>query len=245
MPNLCLEIAYEGSRYLGWQKTKMGPSIEQSLEIVLSQILQEKISLQAASRTDAGVHAEGQIVNFKTSQELSLPTLLRALQSLLPKDISAKKLSLVPDHFHPTLDNKGKEYHYRVYLGPTQPPFERHLSWHLPYSLNVQAIEQAIPHLIGTHDFAAFCNKRHDLPEETIRTLTSITCNFTPPLLTFSVKGENFLYKMVRNIVGTLVYIGAQKIPVDSIPLILKSKNRTLAGITAPAHGLFLKKIYY
>lgn len=245
MPNLCLEVAYEGTHYLGWQKTKMGPSIEGVLETVLQQVLQEEVTLQAASRTDAGVHAEGQIVNFKTTHLPPYDSLLRALQGLLPKDIAVKKVSLVPEAFHPTLDNKGKEYHYRLYLGPIHPPFERHISWHWPYPLDLSLIQQAIPPFLGTHDFAAFCNQRHGLPTETVRTLYAIDCLHTPPLLTFSLKGENFLYKMARNIVGTLVYIGCGKLDPHSIPFTLKAKDRTLAGITAPAHGLCLKNIFY
>jgi tRNA pseudouridine38-40 synthase len=241
-----LIIAYDGTAYLGWQKTKMGPSIEETLENVLRTILQEDISLQAASRTDAGVHAAGQVASFYTTRHPNLYKLHRALNGLLPQDISVQSIEQVDEAFHPTLQNTGKEYHYHLCLAPIQLPFNRPYSWHVRLPLDVKLMQEGASLLIGTHDFAAFCNNRYGLPKNTVRTLHSI--DFVPSSnqnLQVIVKGESFLYKMVRNLVGTLVYVGSGKLNVDSIPLIIKGQDRTQGGITAPAHGLSLHKVYY
>ena len=160
MSNIRLTLSYLGTLYLGWQKTRMGPSIEEALEKALSQILQESISLQAASRTDAGVHAEGQVVNFFTKQEkLDLKRLQKSLNGLLPKEISVIDISFAPDPFHPTLDVLGKEYHYHLCCSTVQLPFYRHVSWHFPYLLDLQKMQDAAQLLVGKHDFSAFCNE--------------------------------------------------------------------------------------
>jgi tRNA pseudouridine38-40 synthase len=241
-----LTLAYDGTAYLGWQKTKMGPSIEEALESTLRRLLQEDIQLEAASRTDAGVHARGQIACFHTSKTFPLGKLQHALNGLLPKDISILKIEEVTDDFHPTLHAQGKEYHYHICLGKVQLPFFRSRSWHFTPPLNLSSMQEASGALVGTHDFAAFCNNRYGLPSDTIRSVTAI--NFqpvNPERLIIIVKGKSFLYKMVRNIVGTLVYVGCGKLTPDSIPLILNEKKRPLAGITAPAHGLILDSVYY
>jgi len=244
--NIKLIVAYDGTRYLGWQKTKEGPSIEEYLEKVLSQILQETISLQAASRTDAGVHAEGQVVNFFTSQDLDFKQLLKSVNSLLPSDISVVEMSKRPLTFHPTLDCKGKEYHYFVCNKIFQLPFQRHFSWHFPYPLNFSLMEKACSFFVGVHDFSSFCNERSLLKRDAIREIYHCGIEILPEeRLQFVLKGNHFLYKMVRNIVGTLIYVGCGKISLESIPHILLSKDRAQAGVSAPAHGLVLKKVFY
>src|SRR3569832_1557498 len=156
MKNIKLVLAYDGTAYLGWQKTEMGPSIEEELLKVLEQILQHPVKLQAASRTDAGVHAEGQVVNFFT--EKNTDRLLRGCNGLLPEDIRVLKVEEMPDRFHPTLGATGKEYHYSVCLGPTQLPFQRKFSWHFVKPVDVQKMREAAQFLIGRHDFSALTN---------------------------------------------------------------------------------------
>ncbi len=242
--NVRLILAYDGTHYLGWQKTHAGPSIEGVLETILSQILQEEIVLQAASRTDAGVHAEGQVVNFRIRQCVDLKKLHYSLNRLLPKDISTLHLEEAPAHFHPTLDALGKEYHYYLCNSSKQLPFHRHFSWHFPYPLDLNKLRQGAALLLGTHDFAAFCNKTEK--KETVRTLTALEIVELPyRRLKISIQGDRFLYRMVRNLVGTLAHIGCNKLPLDSIPLLLQQKKRADAGITAPAHGLTLHKINF
>ncbi len=243
MRNIKLVVAYDGTDYLGWQKTKEGPSIEADVQQALEQILQHPISLQAASRTDAGVHAEGQIVNFFTPHTIDSSRLQKSLNGLLDEHISILHIEEMPSEFHPTLDCLGKEYHYHLCLGPYQLPQYRHYSWHYTYPLDIPQMEQAASLLTGVHDFSAFTSEPQ---EDNEREVFSIEIDhLSPHRLQIRVSGNRFLYKMVRSIVGTLVYVGCGKIAPEQIPAIIASKDRRLAGVTAPAHGLMLKKVFY
>jgi tRNA pseudouridine38-40 synthase len=247
MNNVALKLTYDGSSFLGWQKTVMGPSIEGALESCLAQILQETISLQAASRTDRGVHAEAQWVNFICKKKIDLQKLKRSLNALLPTSIRVLAAQAVPDCFHPTLHVLHKEYHYHVTQGTCQLPRDRFFFWHVPCLLHMEAMEKACQYLIGEKDFTSFCNFRKNLcyPDK-IRKIERVEIykNSEKKLL-FVLEGKHFLYKMVRNIVGTLIYVGMGKLFPEMIPEIINSKSRNRAGMTAPAHGLTLKKIYY
>lgn len=248
LQNIKLTVAYDGTAYLGWQKTAMGSSIEQMLEQSLSQILQEQVTLQAASRTDAGVHATGQIVNFFTEkQNIQLKALQIGLNALLPKDISVLNVEVANGSFHPTVDCLSKEYHYHLCYHSAQLPQHRFYSWHFPRHFDINLMRQAASLLIGEHDFSAFCNfKKNSTYAHYIRNVSSIHLVELPDSrLRFEIRGNNFLYKMVRNLVGTLVYVGCGKIDVKAIPDIIESKQRPQAGVTAPAHGLCLQKVYY
>jgi len=245
--NVKMIIAYDGTCYLGWQKTRMGMSIEEVLQECLEKILQEKISLQAASRTDAGVHAEGQVVNFFTTKKISNERLKLSLNSLLPKDIAILHVENASADFHPTLDCIGKEYHYHLCFGSVQYPRHRFYSWHFPQELNADNMRQAAASLIGEHDFSAFCNfKKNAAYSNYIRQIQDIEILELPQKrLCIKIRGNHFLYKMARNIAGTLVYVGCGKLSLEDLPEILGSKKRTLAGMTAPAHGLALHKVLF
>lgn len=242
----CL-VAYDGTHYLGWQKTEMGPSIEQTLEEVFVQILQHPVQLDAASRTDAGVHARGQVVCFSLQKpNLDLTKLRKSANALLPEDIAILSMEKAVPEFHPTLDCTGKEYIYQVCLGDAQSPFYRFFSWHFPYSIDHGAIQKACQLIIGTHDFSTFCNERKLWTKDTVRTI--FTCSWEQideERYQIRISGNNFLYRMVRNVAGTLLYIGCGKIPLESLNEIMKGKDRTLAGVTAPALGLTLNKVFY
>jgi tRNA pseudouridine38-40 synthase len=240
--NFRLTLAYDGTPFLGWQKTAMGPSIEETLEGVLVQILQHPVQLQAASRTDAGVHARGQVVNFFSPTALSCARLLQSINGLLPNTIVLRDITEAPFPFHPTLDALEKEYHYTLCLSPLQLPFDRTFSWHVPFPLNLDAMAAASLLLTGTHDFAAFSNER---TEDTIRTLSKVTPHLTDTSLTLTVRGNRFLYRMVRNLVGTLVAIGRGQIIPTDLPAIFQSRDRRRAGMTAPPHGLSLEEVAY
>ncbi|HSX04404.1 MAG TPA: tRNA pseudouridine(38-40) synthase TruA [Rhabdochlamydiaceae bacterium] len=245
MKNIKATVAYAGTHYLGFQKTKEGPSIEESLEKALAQILRKEVRIQAASRTDRGVHAQGQVIHFFTEVE-NLSALKKSVQAVLPKDIALLSLEFASADFHPTLDCHSKEYHYFICNSPFQLPFYRDLSWHYPYSLDLELIRKAAKMLHGAHDFSAFSNQKLEDPESGVREIYSLTAEALPQSrMQISVIGNRFLYKMVRTIVGTLVYIGQGKIPLESLPLILQSRDRTQAGVTAPAKGLFLHKVNY
>jgi len=229
-------IAYEGTQYFGWQKTISGPSIQEELEKALLRITAEKTTPEAASRTDRGVHAAGQVIQFALETPLEIPALQKALNAVLPTDI--RILHLSPKTFHPTLDAIGKEYHYKISPVPVQDPTERFYSWHLRFPLDLDSMKQAAAHFIGTHDFTSFANEEEKDPICTIQSL-----NILPTLI--QIQGNRFLYKMVRNLVGTLVHIGCGKLSPDSIPSILASRDRKQAGPTAPAHGLYLHQVFY
>lgn len=246
MNNIKLVLAYFGSSFLGWQKTKIGPSIEEALEKALEQILQHKVKLQAASRTDAGVHAEGQVVNFFLQKPFCLNRLQRSLNSLLPKEISVLSVEAMPTDFHPTLDCQKKEYWYHICNTAIQLPFFRETSWHFPYPLRIDLMRDCFQYLVGTHDFSAFCNERKLWNRTPICHMETIEI-IALPQQRFRIQliGDRFLFRMARNIVGTLVYVGCGKLLIDMIPSILSNKKRSKAGITAPAHGLVLKRVFF
>lgn len=246
--NIILIVAYDGTPYLGWQKTSMGPSVEDILQKTIEKILQQPITLQAASRTDAGVHALGQVVNFIwDTPKISLPQLQRSLNGLLPNDISILKIDEAPPSFHPTLDCQGKEYHYYICNSSFQLPQFRLYSWHYFYPLDISLMQEAASVLLGEHDFATFCNqKKNENYSHTTRHLTQLDLiSLEGSRMRFEITGNHFLYKMVRNLVGTLAYVGCGKIRVDELLPILISKNRSTAGVTAPAHGLHLAKVLF
>lgn len=227
-------ICYDGSLYFGWQKTQTGPSIQEELEKALFHISGETILPEAASRTDRGVHARGQVIQFAMQKQFEPYRLVKALNATLPPDI--RILQIEPLQFHPTLDAMGKEYHYHLCREPVQDPTQRLYSWHFPFPLNERIMETEAQKLIGTHDFTSFANEPEKNP---ICTLTSIRFDGS----SFFIRGNRFLYKMVRNLVGTLIYIGCGKL--DEVEPILAFRDRKKGGITAPAHGLYLHQVFY
>lgn len=246
--NYKLLVAYDGTGYKGWQRTEAGPSIEEYLQKAIETVFQHPVKLQAASRTDAGVHAEGQVVNFISPKEIhSLKQLPVRLNRLLPKDITVLCFMEADFHFHPTTSAKGKIYHYHLCLSPIQSPHRRLYSWHCYSPLNLALMRQAAEQLQGTRDYSAFCNfhtnsryqhfEREVLRIEIVETGENQLC--------IVVEGRSFLYKMVRNLVGTIVNIGQEKIAIEQLETIIAGKDRRCAGPSAPAHGLFLKEVYY
>jgi tRNA pseudouridine38-40 synthase len=239
-------LTYEGTRYLGWQKTSFGPTIQGEVEKALSLLLRKETFVEAASRTDGGVHARGQVIHFFTESDIEVGRFLRSVNALLPKDIALLHLEQAADDFHSTLDALYKEYHYLLSIGPAQPPFDRFFSWHVPQPLDISAMQDCAHCLLGEHDFSAFCNERQLLEVDPVCQLHGL---FVEKLNDFQMRirtiGNRFLYRMVRNLVGTLVYVGRGKIPVSGLPGILQAKMRASAGVTAPAHGLVLERIVY
>ncbi len=250
MRNIKLILAYDGREFLGWQKTPMGPSIEDALQCVLEQILQHPTPLQAASRTDAGVHATGQVINFFTSKlRVDLQRLKKSLNALLPKSLVVRAIEESPFSFHPTLDCVKKEYRYFICRGETQAPPHRFYSWHVPHPLDFSLVEQGASFLRGRHDFSAFCNTQKNAHYTNfvreISKLERVDVDIEANRFYFCIQGNHFLYKMVRNLVGTLIDVGRGKFPVDCLPTLLESGERSQGGVTAPAHGLFLHEIFY
>lgn len=251
MKNLLLYITYDGTNYLGWQKTNQdpdAPSVEYVLESIVERVLQEKVELQAASRTDRGVHAEGQVVNFITERDqLDLPKFCHSVNALLPDDIRVLSVEEAEKSFHATLAARAKQYVYRIYLGPQMLPFLRFTHWHIKELLDVEKMHLAADILTGEHDFIAFRNFRKGKEyNDTVRNVYAIDIEQPEPnILYVKITANNFLYKMARNIVGTLVYVGLNKLTCGQVQMVLTHGKRKDAGITAPALGLSLYKVFY
>lgn len=246
--NIKLTVSYDGTDFFGFQKTKAGPSVEEELEKALGSILQESVKIQAASRTDRGVHAKGQVVNFFTDKFLNLKQLHLSLNQLLPSSIAILDVEEMPISFHPTLDVISKEYHYLVYYGIKQPPLMRHMVWHHPCpAFDLLAVQKASVYLIGSQDYSVLClNRKKDSYKNCERFIESIDISLLEDkTLCIKVVGKTFFYKMVRSLVGTLIAVGKGKIQLQEVPLLLKQKDRALSGMTAPAHGLTLIKVKY
>jgi tRNA pseudouridine38-40 synthase len=242
MNNIKIELSYDSTNYFGWQKTKAGPSIQSELEKAFGTVLQIKVKLQAASRTDKNVHAKKQIANIFLEKDIDLDLLTFKLNCLLPKDIRILKLEKVHIDFHPTLDAKKKEYRYYIYQNAFHSPILRFYSWHVHKTLDIEKMKTASKLLIGTKDFSSFTNR---IEKNNVRTIFDIKIEKNENQIIISMIGDNFLYKMARIIVGTLVYVGLNKIPIEKVKQILDSKTRKHFGITAPAKGLFLHEIFY
>lgn len=241
--NIKLTVAYNGAPFFGWQKTSEGPSIEALLEEALTSLLGKRPSLQAASRTDRGVHARGQVVNFTTSSSFPVHRFPLALATLLPKVIRVHKAEEVPLKFHSTLDAKGKEYHYHYTFGAIQSPFMRATHWHVHQPVDLATFERVCPKLVGQRDFSPFANTRDPAHQETVCHLTDLFLeeegdgNYR-----LILRADRFLYKMARNLAGTILYLATGKLSLEKIQ---SAKARSSIGMTAPAHGLLLHKVFY
>ena len=240
-----LTLAYDGSRYNGWQKQgNTKNTIQEKLETLLTRLIGEEIEAAGSGRTDAGVHAMGQVVSFHTSARQDCTSLLADIRRYLPEDIGALELSEAAPRFHARLNAVGKTYVYRIWNSDVPNVFERKYMYTVPEALNFSAMEAAASELIGTHDFMSFCaNKR--MKKSTVRTIESIQMERFGNELRITVTGDGFVYNMVRILVGTLLEVGTGKRSADSMPALLDAKDRSLAGYLVPPHGLRLEKVFY
>lgn len=246
MQNYKLVIAYDGRKYIGWQRQVTQPhkTIQGKLEHVLSLLFEEPIQLIGSGRTDAGVHALGQVANFHASKTLELATITDYLKTYLPQDISIIQLSTASSRFHARYNCLRKTYTYTIDLNNFPNPFMRHYSYHISEPLCIESMKEASTYLIGTHDFTSFTSMKSK-KKSPIKTIDAITFSHENHLLTLTFTGNGFLQHMVRILTGTLIEVGLKKIPPSQLPIILEGKSRALAGPTAPSHGLCLKKVYY
>lgn len=243
-----LIISYDGTDFLGWQHSGMGPkTVEGSLLIALEKIFNQTLRLEAASRTDTGVHAKKQVVAFSFSGSSPTPGQLRlSLNQMLPKSIRVLSAQPCPLEFHPSKMAKAKRYSYYLSLGLFQHPFERLYSWHVLAPFCLATLKEATGYFLGSHDFRAFTNQGSVQYEDYRRTIFSIdVTSESAEKIRIDVCGDRFTYKMVRNIIGTLVYVGKKMIDPESVESIIAGKIRANAGPTAPAKGLFLDHVYY
>lgn len=242
--NIKLIIKYRGTNYHGWQKQFGEKTIEGEIEKAANEVFGQNIYLIGSGRTDAGVHALGQTANFIIRHSIPTDKILYALNTKLPKDIRIFESVEVPIEFHSRYDALGKTYQYNVYNSRIIDPFVKDTSYFIPYKLDMEKIERAKEYFLGEHDFKGFMSTGSSV-DNTVRKIYNLSMNKKNNLIEFNVTGNGFLYNMVRIIIGTLIDIGRGKINEDNIQDIIKSGNRKLAGHTAKAEGLFLKRVYY
>lgn len=242
--NIRLLIDYDGTAYHGWQIQKNGITIEGVLTDAIKKITKEQVKLTGCGRTDAGVHAQNYVCNFKTSAHIPPEKYPVALNTVLPDDIVVKDAVAEDEEFCAILSSHSKRYVYRIWNAPIPDAFVQRYSWHYKYPLDVEAMQEAAKAFIGEHDFLGFAAAGFTV-KTTVRTIYSLDVRKSGDLIEIDVCGNGFLYNMVRIIAGTLVHVGGGKIKACDMGDIIASKDRKRAGITAPAKGLCLKEVYY
>ena len=244
MKRVKLVVAYDGTNYHGWQTQPNGITVQGVLNETLSELLGEKIETIGASRTDAGVHAMGNVAVFDTNTRIPGEKISYALNQRLPEDIRIQLSEEVEPDFHPRYCDSEKTYEYHIINTRTPIPTKRLTNYFVSYDLDVERMQQAADYLVGEHDFVSFCNVRTQV-EDTVRTVTELEVLREGEEITIRISGNGFLYNMVRIIVGTLVRVGRGFYTPEKVKEILEAKDRKAAGVTAPAHGLMLVEIRY
>lgn len=243
-----LIIAYDGTAYQGWQVQKIGTGVQEKVEAALAKLFPSAPRVHSSSRTDTGVHALGMVVHFETSPtEGKMPArkLALAINAHLPEDVRVLSAARARGKFHARFDATGKQYRYCVWNHPAMNPLLRRTAWHVTRPLDLKAMRAAAELFVGRHDFQSFAANPGYQKESTVRSLTRCEIKRSGPQWTFVIEGDGFLYKMCRGLVGTLVQVGEGKITAEDIPAILAGRDRRIAGMTAPAHGLVLWKVFY
>ncbi len=261
---LKLTLAYDGTAYVGWQRQAEGVSIQGLLEEALARLDGAPVVVHGAGRTDAGVHALGQVASARVATTHDPAVIRRALNAILPGDVRVLGVEEAPDDFHARYSSAGKRYEYRIWQGPVQPPFVRTWSWHLPHRLDIEAMGRAARALEGTHDFSAFQSAGSGVVSA-VRTVRRARVERRDPplgvtgggdmddgggeaagsLVAVQMEADGFLRHMVRAVVGTLVEVGEGRRPEASLLKLLESRDRGASGPTAPAHGLVLVRVAY
>jgi tRNA pseudouridine38-40 synthase len=240
-----LTIAYDGTNYAGWQLQPNGLSIQEALERALEKIFKTKIRVHGSGRTDAGVHARGQVAHFSVETTMTPQILQRALNASLPYDVRILRVARAPKNFHARFSAKEKEYRYQIDCGEVADPFLLRYAWHHPKPLDVSAMRKAAKILMGKHNFLAFSANPLRPVDDPVRKIGKFSVTKRGDLVTICVKADGFLYKMVRSLVGALVKVGEGKLTLERLKAILASQKRTALIETAPAHGLFLWRVFY
>jgi len=243
-----LVIAFDGTAYQGWQMQKIGLGVQQLVDEAIKRRFPGAKRLVGSSRTDTGVHARGMVAHVEIPEEgmrVPIRRMALAINSLLPHDIRVLQASRVHARFHAQFDAKGKQYRYYIRNHHAHDPLNRQQCWHVPGKLDVDAMKEAAKIFVGRHNFRSIAGTQNYERESYVRTLTKVAVQGRKPDLTIIIEGDGFLYKMCRNIAGTLVQIGQGKIDAAELRDILEKQDRTAAGMTAPAHGLVLWKVFY
>ncbi len=244
MPVVKLTLEYDGTAYAGWQRQPDRPTIQEAVETAVAGVTQLRVPVIGAGRTDAGVHALGQVASFRTDRNLTPREWTRALNAHLPATIAVQSAAIMPDTFHARYSARGKLYEYRLLNRNERPAVDRQYCWHIYKPLNDALMNQAAMALIGSHDFSSFETQPTE-NDDPICNLQRLTVFRQGDRLQVEVYADRFLKQMVRSILGTLVEVGLGKRLPDEIPTILNARDRSAAGKTAPPHGLFLMRVDY
>lgn len=242
--NIKLTLEYDGTAFAGWQIQPQKTTVQQVVQDTLRQITQEEIKLIGASRTDAGVHALGQVANFRTKSSIRLDKVRIALNGLLPPAVSIQKVEEVSLDFHAIRSAVSKSYRYVIHNSPFRPALTRERAWHIWDRLNLGAMRKAASCLVGRHDFSAFRGAQSDT-KTSVRRIDAVSIRKKGKEVHVDLKGNGFLKYMVRNIIGSLVDVGKGKLSSEEFEGVLKSRDRKKAGVTAPAFGLYLVSVAY
>lgn len=245
MKNIKIVVEYDGTDYHGWQCQANLPTVQETIEDAIKQITKEKVKITGSGRTDAGVHAMGQVASFLTGTQMDSETLRKALNSTLPRDISIIETQEVPDDFHAQFSSRSKIYEYRIFNRPHPPALQRNRVWHIPEKLDAGKMKEAAAYLEGTHDFSVFATADITV-KTTVRTVKRVHVKKTREgIILIEIEAEGFLKRMVRMITGTLVQTGRGKLSSEGFGQILAEGQKTKNVFTAPPQGLFLKKVIY
>ncbi|MCX7965564.1 MAG: tRNA pseudouridine(38-40) synthase TruA [Syntrophorhabdaceae bacterium] len=244
MRNIKLTLSYDGTNYHGWQCQPDRITVQETLKKAIEKIVNHEVKVYGGARTDSGVHAMGQVANFFTEKTIDVSSLKKGLNSLLPIDIRIIDALDIDIGFHSRYSAKSKTYVYTILNTPFDSPFFHRFSWHVPYYLDTEAMNRAIKYIVGIHDFSAF-KKKNEIYRSNVREVLRAGVKRRKDFIYIVIEATGFLRFMVRTITGTLILIGAGKIKEDAIKEIIESKDRDMAGQTAPARGLFLKEITY
>lgn len=242
--NVMATLEYDGGRFCGWERQKNGLGIQEVVESAIESITREKTTVNGSGRTDAGVHATGQVANFTLQNPIAMDELHRGLNAMLPDDVSVKSIREVPLYFHARFSARSKHYRYTVLNSRIRTPLQRHICHQVRGPLDLNRMKNAAVHLVGRHDFTSFC-REPELVSSCVREIQSLQVTADDTFFYFDVHGDGFLYNMVRIVVGTLLQVGLGRIEGDSLPIILDAKKRSHAGPTAPACGLSLVGVSY
>lgn len=242
-----MTISYDGSNYFGWQIQKNKISIQETIQNALKTILKEPISITGAGRTDAKVHSLGQVAHFTYEKEIDINKVMYSLNCILPKDIRIMKIEKVDNTFHARYSVKSKLYRYYICKTPLQDPTTRFYSYKPPVTFDIDLLKKATTYFLGTQNFSSFANKQNEgsALKKPIKTIFRLDVLEDENNIILEFEGDGFLYKMVRNIVGTLLDVASKKIPLESLEKIINSKDRKNASSPVPGHGLFLMQIFY
>lgn len=244
MRNIKLTLEYDGTAYSGWQSQDNVIGIQEVVESAIEKTTHEKVKLLASGRTDAKVHAKGQVVNFLTKSTIPGDRFIHPLNMNLPEDVQVLKSEEVDLKFHARFSAKKKRYKYVIYNGDVASPLYRNFSYHVDRTLNIEEMQKCIKYLIGERDFRSFMGPR-SVVHTTVREIYHIEIIKNGDFIEIIFVGKSFLRNMIRIIVGTLVHVGIGRIKNEDVEKIIEAKDRSLAGPTAPAQGLFLEEVFY